>query len=84
MQIIGKLVSLEKVVLDGRVHLRPLQWELKALWRFPTSLDVKIPVTPVFREYLEWWSHKPCLLAGVPLHPPPPEVEIYTDASLTG
>lgn len=27
MQIIGKMASVEKVVLHGRIHLRPLQWE---------------------------------------------------------
>lgn len=84
MQVIGKMASVEKVVLHGRIHLRPLQWELRRLLAHPTSLDVSLQVSPALRSHLQWWLNASHLAAGVPIHPLPSEVDVVTDASLEG
>ena len=43
MSLIGTLASLEKTVPLGRLHMRPFQWYLKSHWKFPQSLDIRIP-----------------------------------------
>ena len=47
MSLIGLLVSMEKMVLEGRLHMRPFQFHLKEhwSWRFPQSLDTLLPWT---------------------------------------
>ena len=37
--------SLKNTVPLGRLHMRPFQWYLKSHWKFPQSLDKRIPVT---------------------------------------
>ena len=38
MSLIGLLASTEKMVPEGRLHMRPFQFHLKKHWRFPQSL----------------------------------------------
>ena len=45
MSLIGTLASLEKTVPLGRLHMRPFQWYLRSHWKFPQSLDKRIPVS---------------------------------------
>lgn len=71
MQVIGKMASVEKVVKHGRIHLRPLQWELKRQWAHPTSLGVPLQVSQALRAHLQWWLDEEKRSAGVPLHPLP-------------
>ena len=44
MSLIGLLTATEKQVHLGRLHMRPIQWHLKNIWRVPESLDKVIPV----------------------------------------
>ena len=53
---IGTLASLGKTVPLGRLHMRPFQWYLKSHWKFPQSLDKRIPVTGNFLKHLKWWE----------------------------
>ena len=39
MSLIGLLASTEKMVLEGRLHMRPFQFHLKEHWKYPQSLD---------------------------------------------
>ena len=39
MSPIGLLASMEKMVLEGRLHIRPFQIHLKEHWRYPQLLD---------------------------------------------
>ena len=39
MSLIGLLASTEKMVPEGRLHMRPFQFHLKEHWRYPQSLD---------------------------------------------
>jgi hypothetical protein len=52
----------------------------KELRHSSTQLDRSLPV-----QDLLWWNKPKNLLAGVPLHvpsPPPPDVPMYSDASV--
>ena len=43
MSLIGLLASTEKMVSEGRVHIRPFQFHFKEHWRFPQLLDSLLP-----------------------------------------
>ena len=43
MSLIGLLASMEKMVPEGRLHMRPFQFHLKEHWRYPQSLDNLLP-----------------------------------------
>ena len=38
MSLIGLLASVEKMVLEGHLHMRPFQFHLKEHWRYPFQL----------------------------------------------
>lgn len=84
MRILGLMACMEKLVPQGRLHMRPLQLELKRLWHHRKSLDCKIIVAAPVINCLKWWLVRKNVMATVPLHPPKPSISIYTDASLQG
>ena len=45
MSLIGLLASTEKMVPEGRLHMRPFQFHLKEHWRYHQSLDSLLPWT---------------------------------------
>ena len=47
MSLIGLLASMEKMVPEGRLHMRPFQFHLKEHWKFPQSLDSLLPWTGI-------------------------------------
>ena len=53
MSLIGLLVSMEKMVPEGRLHMRPFQFLLKEHWRYPQSLDSLLPWTEMISAHLE-------------------------------
>ena len=55
MSVIGLLASTEKMVPEGRLHMRPFQWHLKENWTFPQSLDKLLPWSDSIIAYLDWW-----------------------------
>ena len=50
MLFIGILASLEKTVPMGRLHVRPFQWYLTTHWKYPQSLDKKIPCSEILKK----------------------------------
>ena len=84
MSLIGTLASLEKTVPLGRLHMRPFQWYLRSHWKFPLSLDKRIPVTGNFLNHLKWWENLQNLMAGAPIHPHFHNTLVVTDASQKG
>ena len=84
MSLIGTLASLEKTVPLGRLHMRPFQWYLRSHWKFPQSLDKRIPVTGNFLNHLKWWEDLHNLMAGAPIHPHVHNTLVFTDASQKG
>ena len=84
-QVLGHMTSLEKLTRRGRLHMRPLQFALHDFWNQLRDPPLQpIPITPEVRSALEWWSHQPNLTSGVPLHQPPPQLQLFTDASTEG
>ena len=55
MSLIGLLASTEKMVPEGRLHMRPFQFHLKEHWRYPQSLDNLLPWTEAIAAHLDWW-----------------------------
>ena len=84
MSLIGTSASLEKTVPLGRLHMRPFQWYLRSHWKFPQSLDKRIPVTGNFLNHLKWWENLQNLMAGAPIHPHIHNTMVFTDASQKG
>ena len=39
MSLTGLLASMEKMVQEGHLYMRPFQFHLKEHWRYPQSLD---------------------------------------------
>ena len=54
MSLIGLLASMEKMVPEGRLHIRPFQFHLKEHWRYPQSLDILLPWTETISAHLDW------------------------------
>ena len=54
MSLIGLLASTEKMVLEGRLHMRPFQFNLKEHWRYSQSLDNLLPLTESIAAHLDW------------------------------
>ena len=54
MSLIGLLALTEKMVPEGRLHMRPFQFHLKEHWKFPQSLDSLLPWTETISAHLDW------------------------------
>ena len=84
MSLIGLLASTEKMVPEGRLHMRPFQFHLKEHWRFPQSLDSLLPWTETFSAHLEWWQNPTNVMKGTDLHPKDHSIQLFTDTSNEG
>ena len=69
MSLIGLLASTEKMVPEGRLHMRPFQFHLKEHWRYPQSLDNLLPWTEAIVAHLDWWQNPSNVMKGADLHP---------------
>ena len=84
-QVLGHLTSLEKLVPLGRLHMRPLQFNLKERWQQSTQPQTtRVQISPEARQALAWWTDKTNLLTGTPLRRDPPSTHLFTDASNVG
>ena len=68
MSLIGFLTLMEKMVLEGRLHINPFQFHLKEHWRFPQLLDSLHPWTEAISAHLEWWQNPTNVMKGADLH----------------
>ena len=84
MSLIGLLASTEKMVLEGRLHMRPFQFHLKEHWRYPQSLDNLLPRTEAIAAHLDWWQNPSNVMKGADLHPKDHSIQLFTDASNEG
>ena len=80
MSLIGLLASTEKMVPEGRLHMRPFQFHLKEHWRYPQSLDNLLPWTEAIAAHLEWWQNPSNVMKGADLHPKDHSIHLFTDA----
>ena len=71
------------MVFKARLHHRPIQLFLNAVWNRKTQgLNHIVIVTKKLCLSLLWWMEIYNLLLGLPLSPPQPQVVIITDVSL--
>ena len=84
MSLIGLLASTEKMVPEGRLHMRPFQFHLKEHWRYPQSLDSLLPWTEAIAAHLDWWQNPSNMMRGAYLHPKDHSNQLFTDASNKG
>ena len=84
MSFIGILASLEKTVPMGRLHTRPFQWYLITHWKYPQSLDKKIPCSEILKRQLIWWKNQNNVLIGCSLRTEEHNLLLFTDASVKG
>ena len=84
MWLIGLLASMEKMVPEGRLHMRPFQFHLKEYWRYPQSLDSLLPWTEAIAAHLDWWQNPSNVMRGADLHPKDHSIQLFTDASNEG
>ena len=85
LSFLGLLNHASQFIFLGRLHIRPLQFFVKAkVPNLRTMLYSSVPLDSHFRRALEFWADSSQLQTGVPLHPPPPTATLTTDASLEG
>ena len=80
MSLIGLLASVEKMVPEGRLHMRPFQFHLKEHWRHPQSLDSLLPWTETISAHLDWWKNPASVMRVADLHPKDHSIQLFTDA----
>ena len=69
MSLIGLLASMEKMVPEGRLHMRPFQFHLKEHWIYHQSLDSLLPWSETFSAHLKWWQNPVNVMKDADLHP---------------
>ena len=84
MPIITLLVSMEKMVREGCLHMRPFQFHIKEHSRYPQSLDSLFPWTEAISAHLDWWQNTSNVMRGADLHPKDHSIQLFTDASNEG
>ena len=84
MLLIGLLASTEKMVPEGRLHMRPFKFHLKEHWRYPQSLDSLLPWTEAISAHLDWWQNPTNVMRGADLHPKDYSIQLFTDPSNKG
>ena len=75
---------MEKMVPEGRLHMRPFQFHLKEHWKFPQPLDSLLPWTEAISAHLVWWQNPANVMKGSHLHPKGHSIQLLTDASNEG
>ena len=84
ISLIGLLASMEKMVPEGRLHMRPFQFHLKEHWRYPQSLDTLLPWIETISAQLEWWQNPTNVMKGADLHPKDHSIQLFTEAANEG
>ena len=80
MSLIGLLASMENMLLEGRLHMRPFQFHLKEHWRYPQLLDSLLLWTEMISAHLDWWQNPANVTKGTDLHPKDHSIQLFTDA----
>ena len=78
MSLIGLLASMEKIVPEGRLHMRAFQFHLKEHWRYPQSLDNLLLWTDVLSAHPDWWQNPANVMKGADLHPKDHSIQLFT------
>ena len=83
--LIGRMVSTERVVHLGMLHIRPFQVALSRQWSQRTgSQNDKLLVPPELIRLLDWWKNPEHVCQGVSFQLSPPNIQVFVDASSSG
>ena len=84
-QLLGVLKHWSPYIHRGRMELRKVQRWLNCRWRQSRGRWTdRILIDVSLRNILRWWRAMPRIQRGIPLHPPSPSQDMYTDASKQG
>jgi hypothetical protein len=84
-RLLGLMAATEKLVPQGLLHMRPIQLALRSAWsQSLQSQQTVVWISPEVRAAIHWWTDPLNVMIGVPLHPTPPQITMYTDASVVG
>jgi hypothetical protein len=84
-RLLGLMAATEKLVPQGLLHMRPIQLALRSAWsQSLQSQQTVVWISPEVRAAIHWWTDPLNVMVGVPLHPRPPQLTMYTDASVVG
>ena len=81
MSLISLLTATENQIHLGRLHMRPILWDLKNNWRVPESLEKVIPIPRSLHPHLQWGLEEDNVLTGQLLKD---ALQMFTDASKEG
>ena len=85
LSLTGLLTATEKLVPMGRTHMRDLQYCLKRQWKqTETNLNQSVQIDHLARTELRRWYDTTNLIVGAPMHPPNPDIQIFTDSAMEG
>ncbi|XP_064109710.1 uncharacterized protein LOC135217671 [Macrobrachium nipponense] len=85
MSLLGTLASVETFITLGRLHMRTLQFYLKASWDRKIQPDsTVIPISEEIEEDLRWWLSEERAQDGLSLIRANPELEFYANTSDSG
>jgi len=86
LETIGLLISTEKLVSLGLLHLRPLQIALQEQWRISTdNPQYAVYISSEVVDAIRWWLLENNVMKGVPLSgDTETRIQVFTDASSTG
>ena len=82
--LMGIITSCQDLTPLGRLMARNLQLHLNKHWKNRKLTHTLIPVTQANKQHLQWWTDPANVMCGTPLRPPPPTIEMWTDASCLG
>ena len=79
LSLIGLLASMEKMVPEGCLHMRPFQFHLKEHWRYPQSLDNLLLWTETISAHLDRWQNPTNMMKGTDLYPKDYSIQVFPD-----
>ena len=83
--LLGSMESLAPLLPLGRLHKRLCQRTFRSLWsQSEQSWDHLVPLGLQFSLAVRQWKNQTWLSSGVPITNPPPDLQLYTDASCKG
>ena len=83
--LVGVIKWMAPYVPQGLMHLKKLQLKIRETWSQKThGWNAQILVTRSMYDLLQWWTRPTNTHLGVVMKLPPPEKEIFTDASCHG
>ena len=83
--LLGIMESMAPLLQLGRLHKRAVQRLFRSRWSQDSqSWGSQVQLGPLFERAIAQWLCHSWLSSGVPITPPPPQEQMFTDASSQG